>query len=202
MSTQPQIELAMASHRHELKAYCRRMLGSPVDAEDAVQETLLRAWRGAAGFQGRASLRAWLYRIASNVCVDAAHRRSRQPTPTDDYDAPFDHAPEPDPAELALRREDLRLALAAAVHHLSPRQRAVLVLRDILCWPAAEVAQELETSVAAVNSALQRAHAALARSDPEHENGGRDEVERHLVRRYLNAFETDDPDTLASLSCG
>jgi RNA polymerase sigma-70 factor (ECF subfamily) len=166
MNSRPQIEHAIESHRPELNAYCRRMLGSPFDAEDAVQETLLRAWRGADGFEGRASLRSWLYRIAGNVCVDAAKRRSRQPIPTDECDEPFDLQPEPGPEELALRREDLRMAVTA-INRLPSRQRSVLVLRDVLSWPAAEAAERLDTSVAAVNSALQRAHATLSSTDPE-----------------------------------
>jgi RNA polymerase sigma-70 factor, ECF subfamily len=167
MSATAEFERALAEHRPELRAYCRRRLGSQFDAEDAVQETLLRAWRAADSFQGRGTLRAWLYQIASNVCVDSANGRSRRPIPTDPQHASFDHASAPDPAEVALARERVRLALSATVHHLPPRQQTVLLLRDALSWRAAEVATALDTSVAAVNSALQRAHATLSASDLE-----------------------------------
>jgi RNA polymerase sigma-70 factor (ECF subfamily) len=200
VSPQLGLEHQIESHRSELKGYCARMLGSAFDADDAVQETLLRAWRSADRYEGRATLRSWLYRIATNVCIDAINRRSRQPLPTDDYEEPFDHTPEPDPEELALRREDLRLALTAAVHQLPQRQRAVLLLRDILCWRATEVAELLETSVAGVNSTLQRAHARLDSSDHSSATATSDETRCGLVARYLAAFETDDVDGLAALS--
>jgi RNA polymerase sigma-70 factor (ECF subfamily) len=157
----------MESHRRELKAYCRRMLGSPLDAEDAVQETLLRAWRSADGFESRATMRTWLYRIAHNVCVDAASRRARQPVPIDDWEGALDQRHEPDPADVVLAREGLRQALSVAAHHLPRRQRDALVLRDLMCFRAAEVADALQTSVPAVNSALQRAHAAMCVLGPE-----------------------------------
>jgi RNA polymerase sigma-70 factor, ECF subfamily len=161
MSAQLELEVSIESYRPELKAHCSRMLGSPFDAEDAVQETLLRAWRSAATFQRRSTLRAWLYRIATNVCIDAANQRSRRPTPTDHWHEPCDQGTEPDPAELVQTREAVRLALALAAHHLPPRQCSVLLLRDVFCWRAAEVAELLDTSVAAINSALQRAHATV-----------------------------------------
>jgi RNA polymerase sigma-70 factor (ECF subfamily) len=195
------LELAdsIASHRPELRAYCHRMLGSPFEADDAVQETLLRAWRGSARFEGRAPLRAWLYQIATNVCVDAANSRSRRPVPTDDW---CEHDPEcaqPDPAELALAREDLRLSLIAVIHTLPPRQRAVLLLRDVLCWRAAEVAELLGTTVTAVNSALQRARTTLAFADPDCGYTIGDGWNKQLVARYLEAFDADDPEELTSL---
>jgi RNA polymerase sigma-70 factor (ECF subfamily) len=159
MTSRGQFANGIESHRSELKAYCRRMLGSSFDAEDAVQETLLRAWRAADTFQGRAALRSWLYRIATNVCIDAARRRSRDPIPAEECAC---ETLAPDPAEIALAHEDLRLALAVAAHRLPPRQRAVLFLRDGLGWRAADVAELLDMTVTAVNSALQRAHATLA----------------------------------------
>lgn len=187
------------SHRSELTRYCTRRLGSRFDAEDAVQETLLRAWRSAHRLREPASLRAWLYRIAGNVCIDSAQRLARQPLPTADCGEPLGGAVAPDPAELALMREELRLAIMVAVHRLPPRQRAVLLMREILCWSAPEVADRLATSVAAVNSALQRAHATLARTDPKQlATGG--ESQGGLVTFYLRALEADDVDALAALS--
>ena len=167
MTTRLALTNGIESHRRELKVYCHRMLGSPFDAEDAVQETLLRAWRAADSFQGRSALRSWLYRIATNVCIDAAKRRSREPIPTDEWTESVCETLELDPAEIALAREDLRLAVTVAVQRLPPRQRAVLFLRDGLDWRAAEVAELLDMSVAAVNSALQRAHATLAARELE-----------------------------------
>jgi RNA polymerase sigma-70 factor, ECF subfamily len=194
------LEAAIASHRPELTRYCRRILGSPVDAEDAVQETLLRAWRSADGLQEPAAFRSWLYRIAGNVCIDSVNLRARQPIPTDDCREPLYHAAAVDPAELVLTHEELRLALTAAVHRLPPRQRAVLLLREILCWRAAEVADFLATSVAAVNSALQRAHATLNSCEPERLTAADMHSRRGLVMRYLTAFEADDVEALAALS--
>src|SRR5947209_7862125 len=157
MNTQLEMDMAIESHRPELTRYCRRKLGSQFDAEDAVQETLMRAWRSSDRLQQPAALRSWLYRIAGNVCADSVHRRSRDPVPTEECGELLEHPEALDPAVLVCTREDLRLALTAAVHHLPPRQRAVFVLREILGWRAVEVAEFLATSVTAVNSALQRA---------------------------------------------
>jgi RNA polymerase sigma-70 factor, ECF subfamily len=187
------------SHRPELTRYCARKLGSQFDAEDAVQETLIRAWRSADRLQEPAALRPWLYRIAGNVCIDSANRLARLPVPTEEQLEPRDRVPEPDPAELALARENLQLALTAMVDCLPPRQRAVLVLREILCWRAAEVADVLATTVAAVNSALQRAHATLDGGVPD-PPAADDAAHRQCVARYLIAFASDDVDALAALS--
>jgi RNA polymerase sigma-70 factor, ECF subfamily len=199
------IDAAIESHRSELTRYCRRKLGSHFDAEDAVQETLVRAWRSADRLQQPTALRPWLYRIAGNVCIDSANRRTREPEPTEDCRQPLDHpadlgSADLDPAVLVLTREDLRLAITAAVHHLPPRQWAVLVLREILCWRAVEVAEFLATTVAAVNSALQRAHATLEANAPERLAVTPDESRRRLIGRYLRAVEADDVDALVALS--
>jgi RNA polymerase sigma-70 factor, ECF subfamily len=198
--------LASGVHRAELTAYCRRMLGSSSDAEDAVQETLLRAWRASGRFEGRAPLRAWLYRIARNVCLDALGHAARQPMPVEDLpqhvDACVHHDPSgsSDPCEHAVARDRLRLAIVAAIAKLPPRQRAVLLLRDVLSWRASEVAELLATTPAGVNSALQRARAALEEVDPEAAPVSTDAIGRELVARYLAAFADDDVDVLVSLS--
>ena len=191
----------MESHRVELKAYCGRMLGSPSEAEDAVQETLLRAWRGADRFEGRAALRTWLYRIATNVCFDTTKARSRRAVPVGQAADLAAECFEPGPAELALIRENARLALVAAVGELPQRQRAVLVLREVLNWHAPEVAELLGTSVAAVNSALQRARAALDCVDPDRVAPITDRPRRELLARYAAALHSDDVDALTSLVC-
>lgn len=190
---------SMESHRVELQRYCGRMLGSASEAEDAVQETLLRAWRGAERFEGRSAVRTWLYQIATNVCSDAAKARSRRPVPVAQAGELTAASAELDPAELALTRENARLALVAAVAKLPPRQRAVLLLREVLCWRAAEVAELLGTSVEAVNSALQRARATLACVDPDCTPSISDTPRRELLARYVAAFAADDVDALTSL---
>jgi RNA polymerase sigma-70 factor (ECF subfamily) len=195
--------LASGCHRAELTAHCRSMLGSSEDAEDAVQETFLRAWRASERFEGRAPLRAWLHRIATNVCLDALGSRTRRPIPVEEVPEPVDaggEPDEPDPSDRALGRDRLRLALLAAISHLPPRQRAVLLLRDVLSWRASEVAELLGTTPAGVNSALQRAHAALATVDPEGFSNATDPRGLELVARYLEAFADDDVDALVSLS--
>src|SRR5438270_5473215 len=171
------VESSLEQHRRELTGYCYRMLGSPFEAEDAVQETMLRAGRGFDRFEGRAALRSWLYRIATNVCLDMLAGRERRARPMDlgpsrePIEANLNTLPEatwiqptpdPDPAEAAVERDTIRLAFVAALQHLPARQRAVLILCQVLRWKAAEVAELLETSVASVNSALQRARATLA----------------------------------------
>jgi RNA polymerase sigma-70 factor, ECF subfamily len=192
--------LTSGRHRAELAAYCRRMLGSSFDAEDAVQETLLRAWRASERYEGRSSLRTWLYRIATNVCLDALGRTARRPVPVEELPEPIDPDLEPDPSDRVLAGEHLRLAMVAAIGILPHRQRAVLVLRDVLSWQAAEVAELLGMTTAGVNSALQRAHAAVhaidADSVPEARGGERQE----LLERYLAAFADDDVDALVALS--
>jgi RNA polymerase sigma-70 factor, ECF subfamily len=210
--------------RGELLAYCYRMLGSVQDAEDQVQETLLRAWRGYGGFEGRSSVRTWLYRIATNACLRALETRGRRPLPSglggpaEDPDAPlaaarpevpwlqpipdarFGSAPA-DPAAVVVSRTSMRLALIAALQYLPPRQRAVLILRDVLGWRAAEVAGLLGTSVPAVNSALQRAREHLETARPAEDAIGEPDTpaERDLVGRYAAAFENADMAGLVAL---
>jgi RNA polymerase sigma-70 factor (ECF subfamily) len=208
-------------HRRELSAYCYRMLGSPFEAEDAVQETLLRGWRALDRFQGRASLRAWLYRIATNVCLDMLSGKERRARPMDlgearAHDGPLGEilpevtwiepvpdglvVPEDDPAAVAQAHETIRLAFIAALQHLPPRQRAVLILCEVLHWKAAEVAELLDTSVAAVNSALQRARATLDSVDVADQGGGRlSERDSDLLSRYVDAFQRYDMDALTAL---
>lgn len=164
----PRIQDDLEHHRAELTRYCTRMLGSRCEAEDAVQETLLRAWRGHGQFEGRSTLRPWMYRIATNVCLTMLKARARRAVPIDPETlstAPLYAGRETDPAEQADTREGFRLALLAGLERLPPRQRAVLLLRDVLSWRASEVAELLATSTAAVNSALQRARASLGTSD-------------------------------------
>jgi len=215
------IEAQLEQYRVELTAYCYRMLGS-VDAEDAVQETFIRAWRSFDRFEGRSSLRSWLYRIATNVCFDMLESRKRRARPMD-----LGPAGEPvvenlatrpevtwiepmpdgrivadgDPAEVAESRETIKLAFVAALQHLPPKQRAVLILCEVLRWQASEVAELLETSVASVNSALQRARATLETSKLDAAEAGPavDEDDAELLARYVEAFERYDMEALTSL---
>jgi len=220
-----QLDPRLLEHRRELTGYCYRMLGSSFDAEDAVQETLVRAWRGIADFEGRSALRSWLYRIATNVCLDQLSGRQRRALPMDLSGSPWQPVEssltarrpgtawvEPvldrqvlpddgDPAERAVARESVRLAFIAALQHLPPRQRAVLILREVLRWKADEAAELLGTTVASVNSALQRAratieasHLTLAAGEPEV-----DDEQESLLSRYLDAFQRYDMEALTSL---
>jgi RNA polymerase sigma-70 factor (ECF subfamily) len=215
------LERQLEQHRTELTAYAYRMLGSAFEAEDAVQETFLRALKGFEGFEGRAALRSWLYRIATNVCLDMLGGKERRARPMDLAPAKTADAPlgEPlpevtwilpvpddrvvpedgDPAEVAESRETIRLAFVAALQHLPPKQRAVLILHEVLRWKASEVAELLETSVASVNSALQRARATLEAADVEALSEPDDEEQRALLARYVDAFERYDMDSLTSL---
>ena len=210
-------------YRRELLAHCYRMLGSVHDAEDLVQETYLRAWRAYDRFEGRSSLRTWLYKIATRTCLTALENRGRRPMPTG-LGAPGSDAADPlvdqpevpwlepvpdamvgadsgDPASIVTSRESIRLALVAALQHLPPRQRAVLILREVLDWRAAEVAELLGTTTAAVNSALQRARAQLDQVSPTE-----DEVveptaadQRELLDRWVTAFENKDVPAIVEL---
>ena len=203
----------LEQHRTELTAYCYRMLGSPFEAEDAVQETFIRAWKGFERFEGRAALRSWLYRIATNVCLDMLSGRERRARPMDlgparePIEANLHTLPEvtwiqpmPDPVEAAVERETIRLAFVAALQHLPPRQRAVLILCEVLRWQATEVAELLDTSVASVNSALQRARATLEKSDVgAADRAPLDEASQELLARYVEAFQDYDIEALTSL---
>ena len=212
----------LEQHRHELTGYCYRMLGSPFEAEDAVQDTLLRAWRALDRFEGRAALRSWLYRIATNVCLDMLSGRERRARAMDIGPARtpvvenLDVLPEvtwlepvpdrlvaseSDPADVVVSRETLRLAFVAALQHLPPRQRAVLILFEVLGWKAVEVAELLDTTVASVNSALQRARATLEAKGPTiaEPAGPLEESDEELLVRYVEAFERYDVDALTSL---
>jgi RNA polymerase sigma-70 factor (ECF subfamily) len=217
-----ELEGRLEQHRAELTGYCYRMLGSPFEAEDAVQETFIRAWRGFDRFEGRSALRSWLYRIATNVCLDMLQGRERRARPMDlgparaPVEANLNTLPEVtwiepvpdglvvadgDPAEVAVARETIRLAFVAALQHLPPRQRAVLILCEVLRWKASEVAELLEMSVASVNSALQRARATLeagkvSAADPA---PPLDKSDRALLARYVEAFERYDMEALTSL---
>src|SRR5690349_18128074 len=202
--------------RRELTAHCYRMTGSIHDAEDLVQETYLRAWRAYAAFEGRSSVRTWLYRIATNVCLTALEGKDRRPLPaglgTPSSDAAdrlvesaevpwLEPAPDPlvagdasDPATIVAERESIRLAFVAALQHLPARQRAVLILRDVLRWKASEVAAALATTEAAVNSALQRAHAQLAKADVSQDTVATtlDPAKEAMLERYVKAFWEKD----------
>jgi RNA polymerase sigma-70 factor (ECF subfamily) len=234
MSVHAREESAFAGHlerhRRELQVHCYRMLGSLEDSEDLVQETFLRAWRGRASFGsgGRSSFRAWLYRIATNACLDVLRRRPPRVLPHQVAAAGDPAAPPPPPADLpwlqpypdrllepvapaedepgavVVARETIELAFIAAIQHLPPRQRAVLILRDVLGWSATDTAALLEASVASVNSALQRARATLRERLPGRRadwarSPEQSEEERELLRRYVDAHERADADALAEL---
>jgi RNA polymerase sigma-70 factor, ECF subfamily len=178
-------------HRAQLTRHCARLLRSPSEAEDAVQETLLRAWRSHSRFEGRSGLYSWLYRIATNVCMDMLKDRSRRPVPfeaTPLQSDPIEPCVETDPAEQALARETFRLALVAALERLPARQRAVLLLREVLCWRASEVAELLGTSIPAVNSALQRARTALEAGAAADSTAAPGCSREELLGSYLSAF--------------
>jgi len=202
----------LEQHRRELTAYCYRMLGSPFEAEDAVQDTLLRAWKAIDRFEGRSALRSWLYRIATNVCLDMLGGRERRARPMDlgpsgepvvenlrELSEVTWIEPTPDPAETTVERETIRLAFVAALQHLPPRQRAVLILREVLHWQASEVAELLDTTVASVNSALQRARATLSEADIHDSTPKLEEADRDLLERYVKAFERYDIEALTAL---
>ena len=218
----PVVELDLEPFRRELTGYCYRMLGSGFEAEDAVQETMLRAWRNAAGFEGRSSMRTWLYRIASNVCIDMLRHVQRRARPMEmGPSSPPDEsflgpllpeatwvtpvpdarvAPEgADPAEIAAYRESIRLAFVTVLQHLPARQRAALILCDVLRWQAAEVAELLDTTVAAVNSALGRARATLGALPSETRPVALEVADAELLERYVEAFEHYDIDRLVTL---
>ena len=216
------LDRRLEQHRRELTAHCYRMLGSPFEAEDAVQETLIRAWKGFDRFEGRAALRSWLYSIATNVCLDMLNGRERRARPMDLGPArePIEAnlnvlpettwiqpipdglvTPEGDPADVAVAHETIRLAFVAALQHLPPRQRAALILCEVLRWQATEVAELLNTSVASVNSALQRARSTLAAGNVSATDTAPplNDEDRALLARYVDAFEQYDIEALTSL---
>jgi RNA polymerase sigma-70 factor, ECF subfamily len=218
-----ELEARLEEHRRELNAYCYRMLGSSFEAEDAVQDTIVRAWKNIDRFEGRAALRTWLYRIATNVCLDMISGRERRARPMD-----LGPAREPvignlatfpevtwiepvpddsvmpdggDPADMALARETIKLAFVAALQYLPAQQRAVLILCEVLRWKATEVAELLDTSVAAVNSSLQRARATIDASEITLSDSPApmDAAQRELLARYVDAFERYDMESLTAL---
>lgn len=211
------VELDIEPYRNELVGYCYRFFGSYPEAEDAVQETMMRAWQKADDFAGLSSVRTWLYKIATNICLDMRKAPQRRALPMD-LDGPghvgdgppqLDTLPEvtwigplpdarrcTDPADAATRSESLRLAFIAALQHLPARQRAVLILRDVLAWSAEECAVLLETTVASVNSALARARSTMGRVEVEPVDAS---AELHLLERYMAAFESYDVDRLVAL---
>ncbi|TMG56737.1 MAG: sigma-70 family RNA polymerase sigma factor [Chloroflexi bacterium] len=209
-------------YRADLLAYCYRMLASPFEAEDAVQETFLRAWRGFDSFEGRSAVKTWIHRIATNVCLDMLRSRQHRLRPMDlgparePVESNLNVRPEvtwiepipdtliatdPDPAERAVSRETVRLAFVAALQHLPPRQRAALILCEVMSWKASEVAELLETSAASINSALQRARATLKESgiSTAERAPAMDEAQRALLARYVEAFERYDINALTSV---
>lgn len=217
------VPVEAAGYRRELTAYCYRMLGSAAEAEDAVQETMVRAWRGADDFAGRSTLRSWLYRIATNICIDMTRAPQRRALPMDltgpasfggeaDIGSPMESTAwiEPindakvlpdsaDPAERALLLESVRLAFVAALAYLPPQQRAVLVLREVLQWSAAEVADLLDTTVDSVTSALARARATMAKASGSSSSRPLDDGDRSLLDSYVAAFEAYDVEALVGL---
>jgi RNA polymerase sigma-70 factor (ECF subfamily) len=221
-----ELETRFQDHRTELQAYCYRMLASPFEAQDAVQETFIRAWKAVDRFEGRSSLRSWLYRIATNVCLDmlrSGQRRARpmdlgpaqEPVASNLRELPettwLEPAPDGllmsaagDPAETAAMRDSVRLAFVAALQHLPARQRAALILCEVLQWKASEAAELLETSVASVNSALQRARATLGAATPAPDRSSLDAQtlsadDSALLTRYMQAFEAYDMSALTEL---
>jgi RNA polymerase sigma-70 factor (ECF subfamily) len=217
------IEVELESYRRALTGYCYRMIGSGSEAEDAVQETMVRAWKSADKLQERAALKAWLFRIANNVCLDMLGSAQRRATPMDmgpssGADAPLGDMlvesafvrpiadgkvlePTADPAELAAEKETLRLAFVAALQHLPAKQRAVLILREVLRWQASEVAELLDTSVASVNSALQRARATIEEKHLDTSGAAtvEDAEQKALLGKYVQAFEAYDMTALTAL---
>jgi RNA polymerase sigma-70 factor (ECF subfamily) len=210
----------LETHRPALTGHCYRMLGSPFDAEDAVQETLVRAWRSAGRFEGRSSLRTWLYKIATNVCLDALSSKERRFRPLEEGPVgtvddvldvrPRTHWLEPipdvraipadaDPLEQTMLRQSIRLAFVAALQHLPPKQRAALILTEVLGWSAAEVAECLETSAASINSALQRARATVASRSAQLKEQPLTPEQSKLLEQYVDAFHRYDVDALVSL---
>ncbi len=200
----------LEQHRGELTAYCYRMLGSPFDAEDAVQDTFVRAWRNLERFEGRAALKSWLYKIATNVCLDMLNAGKRRARPMDlgpaseplfeNLNVPTEVTwiePMPDPADAVVAHDTIRLAFVAALQHLPPRQRAVLILCEVLKWQATEAAELLDTSVASVNSALQRARATMASANVQEVDTP--DVDAALLERYVAAFEAYDVELLTEL---
>lgn len=216
-----ELEAQLDGYRRELTGYCYRMLGSSFDAEDAVQNAMVRAWRALDRFDGRSSLRTWLYRITHNVCLDMLRGKQRRAMPMDlgPVGSTESHIGEPmagetwlepiatgraladdlDPAERAVQSESIRLAFVAALQELPPKQRAVLILREVLRWPAADVAVLLDTTVAGVNSALQRARATLDADDRATPTTADAESDRNLLAQYVEAFEAFDLDRLVAL---
>jgi RNA polymerase sigma-70 factor (ECF subfamily) len=219
----PELEAQLEQHRRELTAYAYRMLGSTFEAEDAVQDALVKAWKNHDSFEGRAALKSWLYRITTNVCLDMLGSSQRRARPMDLGPARSADTPLPDPlsevtwiepmpdgrvlptegdpAEVAELRDSIRLAFVAALQHLPPQQRAVLILREVLRWKAQEVAELLDTSVASVNSALQRARASIEERGVEATDRAEtlDEDQKALLARYVDAFERYDMESLTSL---